>query len=349
VTVVHIDPTTSERWAALVKAHDGSLFHSPPWIAAIASTYDLDLRAAVLLDDSSGVPRAGVAYAMLDDDLGRRIVTLPFTDACDPLTTSDAEWIALADVTTALDAPWSLRLLDGGPASADSRFRETDRARWHQLGVCGPAEELWAGTAGAFRRGVRKARTEGVEVRPLREADDVEAIVSLHQRLRRTKYAMLAQPTSLFATLRDRFAPLDGWHPLGAFHRDRLVAMTVYLQWGDTLYYKFNASDPSALGARPNNILLWEGVELARSLGCHTLDLGRSDDDQPGLIRFKTQSGATERELSVRTWTPPGMQPSASVARLRTTLADLTALFVAPTVDERVTRAASDALYRWFS
>jgi len=59
---------------------------------------------------------------------------------------------------------------------------------------------------------------------------------------------------------------------------------------------------------RPNNLLVWSSIELARSLGCRTLDFGPSDDDQPGLIRFKRQFGAAERELRFLRYIPPEWQ-----------------------------------------
>ena len=103
-----------------------------------------------------------------------------------------------------------------------------------------------------------------------------------------------------------RFAAVDGWLPLGAYAGGELVGVTVYLRWGNVLYYKFNASSPGSLDVRPNNLLLWEGVLLAQSLGCRTLDLGPSDDDQPGLIRFKRHHCGVESEVRFLRHDPPG-------------------------------------------
>ncbi len=118
----------------------------------------------------------------------------------------------------------------------------------------------------------------------------------------------------------------------------------------DTLFYKFNASEPDALSLRPNNALIWAGVELAHELGCRTLDLGPSDDVQPGLIRFKAQTGAIAHELTVHRWTPPGSTSEPDeTRRLRATLEDLTDLFVAPEVGLDVVEQAGDALYPSFA
>ncbi|MGI8757534.1 MAG: GNAT family N-acetyltransferase [Acidimicrobiales bacterium] len=373
MTLVHVDPVKDPRWAALVEPPSGTLFHSPSWLGAIADTYGYHIRAAVLTSDTDGAGRAhpsdvqaGLAYVVLDDDLGRR-AALPFADAAGPLVDMTAgfeeDWSELAAAMAGSQAvPSTLRCLRiGGSApvelgsalvEADVGWTATKRARWHRLDLRESSEAAWAAAAGPFRQGVRKAERAGVEVRPLAEVEadgGVAAFAGLHRNLRRTKYGMLSQPEAFFANIRDRFAPLEAWHPLGAYVDDVLVAATVYLRWGDVLYYKFNASDPGALEARPNNLLLWAGSEVARSLGCSALDLGPSDDDQPGLIRFKAQSGATEGEVTTWTWTAPGSAPDPSAGRLKETLGELTALLIQPEVDEAVVEAAGDALYRWFA
>ena len=153
---------------------------------------------------------------------------------------------------------------------------------------------------------------------------------------------MLAQPSEFFAALSSRFRTVDGWHLLGAWHDEQLLAATLYLRWRDRLYYKFNASDADGLAFRPNNILVWAGVLLAKELGCSALDLGPSDDDQPGLIRFKRGFGPVERELRFLKWTPPGA-PSEQGVELRGVLSEVTRLLASPAVPDDVTNSARSA------
>jgi hypothetical protein len=65
-----------------------------------------------------------------------------------------------------------------------------------------------------------------------------------------------------------------------------------------TLVYKYGGSD-----ARYNNLgsihsLYWEAIQQAKALGLEEFDLGRSDSDQSGLIRFKSRWGATVSSLT---------------------------------------------------
>jgi len=344
---VEIDPAVDPAWRALMELHPSGLFHAPPWLGVLADTYGFAPRA-LLLRDGGGAPAAAVAFCVVDDMLGRRIVSLPFTDACDPLAGTQAEWSCLAEALRARGLPVRLRCLDDRLAAADPGTRVAKRARWHSLAVAASEAAQWAALDEAPRRAVRKAARAGVVVRPLPGGEGVAGLHRLHVALRKRKYRLLAQPIEFFEALRQRFSAVDGWFPLGAFHDGRLIAATLFLRWRDTLYYKFNASAAEELETRPNNALLWSGLALARSLGCARLDLGPSDDDQPGLIRFKRGFGAEERELLHLDLAVPGAVPDAA-AEARRLLGDLTVLLTAPEVPDAVAAAAGRRLYRYFA
>ena len=134
--------------------------------------------------------------------------------------------------------------------------------------------------------------------------------------------------------------------PLAAVRDGTVLAATVYLRAGDTLYYKFNASAPESLGARPNDLLLWAGIELGRRLGCRRLDLGASDDDQAGLIRFKRGYASDEREIQTLASGPP--LPS-SLHEFRALLTRLTDGFTARAVPDELAEQAGAIFYRYFA
>ncbi len=349
---VLIDPLTDPRWPVLLAARGGGLFHSAPWLASLADTYGLRPQA-VLLTDEAGCPQAGIPFCVVDDLLGERIVSLPFSDHCEPLVGSDAQWSAALAVLASAGLPVAFRWLDQDRQSADGRWTTTKRARWQGLAIGPDVEALWDRMAPPARRAVRKAARAGVEVRGADDGSVLPAFTRLHVSLRKRKYRLLAQPHEFFAALRRRFAAIDGWFPLAAWYGGRIVAVTIYLRWGDTLYYKFNASDFDALAERPNDALLWEGIRLAQRLGCRQLDLGASDDDQPGLIRFKRHYGADEREIRFVRYEPPGcFAPRSNERRAtetRALLARLTDLFTDPAVPDEITACAGGVLYRLFA
>lgn len=339
-----IDPLTDPRWVQLSLAHRGGLFHSVPWMSAVTNAYGFRVQAVLALEH--GQPVAGLAFCHLDDCVGSRIVSLPFTDACDPLGSSPAAIQRLLAHLQSHGLPIQLRVLDSMIAK-DAGLPIAKRARWHRLPIADP-ESMWPGLSPAMRRGIRKAERDGVTVAALSGTDAVESFRQLHASVRKRKYHLLAQPAIFFHSLRDQFAASGDWLPLAAFHQGRLIAATIYLRCGNTLYYKFNASALDSLAHRPNNLLLWEGACMAHRLGCHTLDLGPSDDTQPGLIRFKQDSGAVPGELQFLRWAPEGFTDPRG-DEVRRVLGQLTSLFAEPSLPDEVSLRAGAMLYRYFA
>jgi hypothetical protein len=313
---------------------------------AVADAYGFDARAYIARDPS-GSPVAGVAFSELQDLAGHRLVAFPFSDTCDPLFRCVDGWRALFDRLRSHDIPVNLRcLLERRIPPGDLSVAK--RAHWHRLAVSAPRNELFRRMTPATRRAIRHAQRAGVQVRPLSGDADREAFYRLHVALRKRKYHLLAQPLRFFTAIEQRFRDVGGWHSLAAFLDGRMIAATVYLRWNGVLYYKFNTSDPNDLAVRPNNLLVWEGIALAQSLECHTLDLGPSDDDQPGLIRFKRAFGAAQHELQFLRWTPPGWHdPKAQ--DVRSLLAQMTGFLTGPEVPDDVAARAGAAFYRFFA
>ena len=346
LTVNCVEPCTDPGWARLAAGPSAGLFHSPPWLRAIADTYGFALRAWMVADDS-GTPDGGVAFCELNDLGGHRVVCLPFSDCADPLFTSAAVWHALLQQLQSAGVPVHLRCLFEDRVQPVDGLSITNLACWHRLSVTGSDDELWRRIAPLARRSIRRAQRAGVEIRPLHGDADRAAFHRMHVALRKRKYRLLAQPPRFLEALEDRFQGGQGWQALAAVHEGRMIAATIYLRWGNVLYYKFNASEVDALAVRPNHALVWAGIQLAKRLGCAALDLGPSRPDQPGLVRFKHSFGAEEFLLRFLSWTPPA-------GRLATPpgpgpLTHFVNVLTSPDVPDDVTARAGAALYRFFA
>lgn len=337
--LVDLDPVVDDGWRVLV-SRCGSMFHSPEWLAVLTDTYGWSPEAAMVID-RTGTPVAGISWFTVSDPGGERVVALPFSDFGGPIGPGHDD--ELLGVLERAGLPVRCRIVTEPGAPTIRPVART--ARWHGISVDPDPTVNWARLSPSTRRAVRKARREGVEVVARSDAAFVGQFRRLHTGVRSRKYRLLPQPRAFFAHLRRRFTAVDGWHPLSAVRRDSLVAATVYLRHGDTLYYKFNASDPTSLSMRPNDLLVWSGIELASRLGCSTLDMGASDDDQPGLSRFKRGFGAEEREIRRLVWGPP----SATDGRWLGHLAEITARCTEPTASLELAEAAGDIFYRYFA
>ncbi len=340
-----IDPVKDPLWSDLVTSTRTDVFHSPEWSAVLAEVYGFDLRARVTLD--SGRPRAGVVWAEIDDVFGPRRVSLPFSDFCDPVVSDLDEWKTLTDGLLDGPVPFRARSLRSSEPGDDHRLDTTGRFRWHRISIDRPLEELWSRIDASARRAVRRAESSGVTVRSAESHDDLRSFFELHLRVRKSKYRLLAQPYGFMTEIWDRFVDPGNGSLVLAEVEGRVVAGVLFLEWGDTMYYKFNASDPDYLEHRPNDAIMWEGMRQALDRGLAYVDLGVTDWDQDGLIRYKQKYADTDGVVTAHAHS--GDPPTPAADRMRAALPQLTDLLTRPDVPDDVSERAGDLLYRYFT
>lgn len=347
MTVIHLAPHTDPRWQRLIADHPySSVFHTPQWLRALADTYGFAPQAYVLAGDEAATPSAGIAFFEIDDVRGKRVVSIPFSDFCDPLVRDAAEWEALCAPLLAKNLPVVTRCLHNPIPLDDAQMPVYKRAKWHGIALDAPPDTLWAGFNPAVRRAIRKAEKAGVVVREAGH-DDLRAFFEMHLHLRKYKYRLLAQPYAFFENIwQQLIAPGQGLLMV-ACADDRRIGYVMYLKWRDTLTYKFSVSAQDALAYRPTDLLIWEGVRYAHAQGFRWLDLGLSDWDQEGLVRFKRKFAPLEKTLSFLRYSPAN--PAHDGPVLDGLLPRMTELFTDARVDDAITEEAGALLYRLFT
>jgi CelD/BcsL family acetyltransferase involved in cellulose biosynthesis len=337
-----VDADRDSFWAATAGHSFGSLFCSAPWTRAVARTYGFVPSAALRGD---GEMASALMFSRISDLRGERIVSMPFCDYCDPLAEDAEAWQEVVAPVLALRLPVTLRCLRNSLPAQDPRFAVTGRAAWHGIDLTRSEAELWQGFDGSARQNLRKAQRLGVTVREAQGLEDVQAFFDMHCQVRKSKYRLLPQPFALFRNIHEAFAPEGHLTVLLAEIAGSVVAGILFLQWRETLYYKFNASVDRQ--ACPNDLLMWEGIRMGQRRGLRCLDFGASDLTQPGLLRYKRKYATEEREILRLRWLPPDhADPRAEEAgRI---LSRMTDLFTDPAVPDAITRAAGEALYGQF-
>lgn len=344
--MLRVDPLTDQIWGTLISSQNASLFHSPLWIRVLKQTYGMDIAAHVLLDDR-GQPEAGVHFCEISDIRGERVVSLPFSDYCDPLATTPGQWSALREPLLASGRPLIMRCLHNDIPLHDSEFVQSKRAKWHGIDLDGDLDAHWLRIDSSARRAIRKAEKMGLTVRLATSEDDLRSFFKLHLGIRKYKYRLLAQPYRFFQNIWNIFSEAGLAALMLAEVDGEVVGAVMYLAWGSTLYYKFSASSANHLEFRPTDLLIWEGMKFAKFRGYSYLDLGLSDWEQDGLVRYKrkfaTKEGtitflqhASDRAVSKQEQDVPPL------------LGIVTTLLTDPSVPDEVTEQAGDAIYRYF-
>lgn len=345
--IVCVDPRTDPLWCRLVHQVSSSVFHSPGWMQVLAQTYGWQPFAYLVLDDR-GEPRAGLPCCRVSDMLGERLVALPFSDYCDPLVNDVDSWRLLTDHLLSEQCPITLRCLHNHLPLDDARFTLAKQAKWHRLDLRPALDALWNGMHDSTHRAIRKSERSGLTVRKAQSEPELRAFFEMHLRIRKYKYGLLAQPYSFFQNIWHQFVDSQQGFLLLAINGETIVAGDFFLQWKDTLYYKFNASLPDDLSCRPNDLLIWEAIQLGKDRGFTYLDFGLSDIDQEGLLRYKRKFGTEESTISFLRHNHNGTAAPGEKA-FRELLGKLTTRFTDHQVPDLVTEKAGEQLYRLFT
>lgn len=289
-----LDPLTDPRWSALVdRAPATTIFHHPAWLALLRGEYGYAFAAVGVQRDGELV--AGLPVALVSSRVtGRRLVALPFSDLCAPLTLARDDPEALAELGRAVEEH---RAALGLGLEVREAFPQlpgaipVERFYVHEIDL--EADDSFTSMT---RRNVRKAARAGVTIERRTDRDALDTFYGLHRQTRR-RQGVPTQRRRFVRAFETLFQEGLGFVALARID-GATVAAAVFAGAGRTLTYKYGASDRSALDVRPNNLLFSEVIGWARADGYRALDLGRTDLDNEGLRAFKAGWGAGERMLA---------------------------------------------------
>lgn len=299
------DPVGDPRWSELLDRHPAaSVFHSPGWLSALRQTYEYE--PFVVTTSPGPTLENGVVVCRVKGWTSRRLVSLPFSDHCDPLLSDGS-----ADLSEML-AFLAGEARTAGRGSVELRPRTVSHPLEVAARACGLARgteyclhrlDLRPEVTEIFRsmhhsstqRAVRRAEREGLTYET-GTSDQLLASFYRLLRMTRRRHGLPPQPLPWFRNL---VACLGGGIAIHVARKDgRPLASILTLSFKKTMFYKYGGSDAAhhRLGGMP--FLFWQVIQDARARGFVELDLGRSDVDQPGLIAFKDHLGATRSTLT---------------------------------------------------
>ena len=295
-----VDPIADARWRDfLPRAADAGPFHHPAWLALLARSYGYPMRACCVLDEAGDVV-AGLPVALVGGTLRRpRLAALPFTDHCVPVVagedpaTRERLLSALDELRSELDVAMEVR----APIDEAAGAQVVDSYWLHEIALEPDADAVIARfrRKSQIMRGVRRAEREGLTVEHRTDAAALGEFFGLHVGTRR-RQGVPTQPRSFILRFAELFALGLGFVMI-VRDGDAPIAAAVFLAYNGKLIYKYGASDPAALGKRPNNLLFLEAIRWGCEHGMRSLDLGRTDIGHESLREFKLSWGAEETTL----------------------------------------------------
>jgi len=290
-----INPTQDPRWAELVERHPkASIFHTVGWLEALQRTYGY--RPVVFTTSPlSGELKNGLVFCRVHSWLtGGRMVSLPFSDHCEPLFDSvrDLHFVMEYLQADLQHRDWKyieVRPVDGSfcPEGEQIGFRPAKRYCLHRLDLRPDLSQLFRSLhRDSAQRRIRRAERAGIvheRGRSIRLIKDFYDLLVLT----RGRHHLPPQPYLWFRNLADCMN--DALEIRLAYKAQIPIAAILTLRFRNTAYYKYGCSDAKFkhLGGMP--FLLWKTIEESKAAGAEEFDLGRSENDNKGLIEFKNR------------------------------------------------------------
>jgi CelD/BcsL family acetyltransferase involved in cellulose biosynthesis len=301
--VYQLDPLTDSRWPALLSRHPrASVFHTPGWLQALRRTYGYEPIAFTTSHPNAELQNGVVCCAVKSWLTGSRLVSLPFADHCDPLVKDGEE---LRELLTELGQSFSrgrLKYVEIRPREAFTPapavvagLQEAESFCLHEIVLEQAAQALFGSFhKDCIQRKVHRAEREGLLYRQGRSETLLEHFYQLLLRTRR-RHQLPPQPFAWFSNLAREMG--EALTVRVAYQADRPLASLLTLSFKDTIVYKYGCSDQrfSSLGGTP--LLFWKTIQEAKAAGMTRFDLGRSDQDNPGLVTFKDRLGGKRTHL----------------------------------------------------
>jgi hypothetical protein len=312
-----LDPLTDPRWPGLVEQHPAaSVFHSRGWLRALQMTYSYEPLAVTTSGPTEPLMNALLFCLIRSWLTGDRLVSLPFSDHCEPLVTQRQEFSDLTGYIEDMRKAQGWKYVEIRCADSvlqfDDTFSRSTTYCLHRLDLRPDLELLYRGLhKDCIQRKIRRAEREKLSYEVGVDKSLIDRLYYLLQ-LTRARHRLPPQPVEWFHNLVACLGP--NIRIRIASQAGRPVAGILTLSQGRHLVYKYGASDATRNQLGGMAMLLWEAIKEAKQSGFESLDLGRSDLDNPGLIAFKGRWAARRTELT--TWKTPPMAASLQRERL---------------------------------
>jgi CelD/BcsL family acetyltransferase involved in cellulose biosynthesis len=310
VSLHEVDPIRDPRWARLVEKHgSASCFHSPNWLTALKNVYGYQPVAITTCPPEAPLTNGLVLCRIQSWLTGSRLVSLPFSDHCEPLAGSREDLNDLLfHLRRKVDAE-NWKYVEVRPVSIElepgTKFSKHLSYCFHRLDLNRDLAEIFRHLhKDCVQRKIRRAEREQLKY----EEGNSDILLQKFYRLMvitRRRQSLPPQPLAWFRGLVAAFGSSLKIRVVSA--GETPVASILTIRHKTTMTYKYGCSDADLNKLGGTAFLFWKTIEDAKASGCDELDLGRSDADNLGLIAFKNRLGACATSLTY--WTYP-QQPA---------------------------------------
>ena len=280
----------------LLSTKDYSFFHSSAWSRVLCESYNYKPLYFTIIDQNKLlllIPLMEVRSLLT----GRRGVSLPFSDICEPIISQDTPFEDAIKyiIEYGKGSKWNYIEFRGGngfsnSVSSSSYFYE------HTLNLKKNENQMLSLFRDTTKRNIQKAVSAGIEVKICNSLESIKGYYRLHC-ITRKRHGLPPQPFYFFRKVFENVIAKDSGLIILAFYKKKNIAGAVYFHLGEKALFKYGASDKNYQNLRPNNLVMWEAIKWYAQQGFKEFSFGRTEPENEGLRQFKSGWGTEERPV----------------------------------------------------
>ena len=301
-----INPLKYPGWDELLLTNkNSSFFHTSFWAQVLSESYGYEPLYFTAVDNG----KLSILISVMEVKsflTGKRGVSLPFTDLCEPIIApnfmEDEVWDFLIEYGE--KAGWKYIEIRGGDVFEQCR----EPSSWyyeHILDLSQGVQEVFSHFRSSNKRNIKKAEKAGVEVTIYATFEAIREFYRLNCITRRM-HGLPPQPFSFFEKIHKHIIKNKHGFLVVAHYREQAIAASVFFHFRGKAIYKYGASDISFQNLRPNNLVMWKAIEWYCQNGYSSFTFGRTDARHDGLRQFKNGWGTEERKIRYFRYNLPG-------------------------------------------
>jgi CelD/BcsL family acetyltransferase involved in cellulose biosynthesis len=302
MNVSQFNPLTDPRWDEFVVQHpESSIFHTSAWLRALQQTYGYEPVA--FTTTRPGIPlQDALVFCWVQSWLtGSRLVSLPFSDHCQPLVDGSESSVAILSFLQSMRPHKRWNYVEIRPLRFDppdglgQDYKIAESYVWQALDLHPEIPQIVRGFhKSCIQRKIHRAEREHLRYEEGRSPDLLQKFYRLSI-LTRRRHGLPPQPMAWFQNLVEALGPAlcvrvasQGEEPLAAI---------ITLRHKDSLVYKYGCSNEQFHNLGGMAFVFWHAIQDGKRTGALQFDLGRSDSENDGLVSYKAKWGAATQPL----------------------------------------------------
>jgi len=292
------DPLSDPRWEHFVNLEPrSSVFHEKGWLSTLNRTYKYEPVGYTTAAPDEALRNAMVFCRVKSWLTGKRLVSLPFSDHCEPLVDSLDQLKMLLEPAQKELREGKLKYIDIRPLSLtfSPGLENAETYFLHLLDLRPTLDELYKKLHGdSIRRKIQRAERESLTHEVGSSEEMLAEFYNLHV-ITRQRQEVPPHPLKWFRNVLTCLG--EAAQIRVARKNGTAIASILTLAHKDKMVYKYGCSDAHSHNLGGMQFLFWHLIRYAKEHGFVELDFGRSECANTGLVTFKDRWGARRQEL----------------------------------------------------